>query len=69
MLAYRSKQAFEYVNGSTDSTKDPPPGTSHLLFLTDQMSESEKKKNHTLGGGLRSQSKRYREISPEIESR
>lgn len=50
MLAYRSKQAFEYVNGSTDSTKDPPPGTSHLLFLTDQMSESEKKKNHTLGG-------------------
>jgi hypothetical protein len=51
VLAYRRKQAFECVNGSKDSTKDPPPGTSHLLFLTDQMSESEEKKNHTLGRG------------------
>lgn len=47
MLAYRRKQAFECVNGSTDRPKDPPPGTSHLLFLTDHMSENEEKRDHT----------------------
>lgn len=49
-MAYRRKQALECVNGSTDRPKDPPPGTSHLLFLTDHTSESEEKKNHTFLG-------------------
>ena len=50
MPAFRRQQAFECANGSTDRLKDPPPGTSHLLFLTGHTSESEEKKNHTFVG-------------------
>lgn len=47
MPAFRRQQAFECANGSTDRLTDPPPGSSHLLFLTGHTSESEEKKNHT----------------------
>lgn len=50
MPAYRRQQALECANGSTDRLQDPPPGTSHLLFLTGHTSESEEKKNHTFVG-------------------